>query len=49
MPPQWWVMMRILGRRCSMPENTMRAMATLDSKGQPSTCQISYLDLLSPA
>jgi hypothetical protein len=49
MPPQWWVMMRIFGRRWSSPENTIRAMATLVSNGQPSTCQISYFDFGSPA
>ena len=48
MPPQWCVMMRSFGSFSSRPENTMRAIATLVSKGQPSTCQISYLDFGSP-
>ena len=46
-PPQWWVMIRTSGSLSSSPENTMRAIATLVSYGQPRTCQISYLDFCS--
>ena len=49
MPPQWCVMMRSFGSLSKKPEKTMRAIATLVSNGQPSTCQISYFDFGSPA
>ena len=48
MPPQWCVMMRRSGSFSSSPENTMRDIATDDSNGQPSTCQISYFERSSP-
>ena len=44
MPPQWWVIKRSSGNFSSKPENTIRAMATLVSIGQPNTCQISYCE-----
>jgi len=40
--------MRNSGSLSNSPENTMRAIATLVSDGQPSTCQISYFEVASP-